>query len=178
MLFDQTKIILDLCGGSGAWSAPYVEAGYDVRLVTLPTQDVRLYQPPDNVYGIVMAPPCTLFSLAGNRWQRTEQEIIAALSVVDACLRMVVICNPVFWALENPVGKLSGWLGEARWIFDPCEYGDPYKKRTALWGKFNIPVRQPVAATLGSKMHTHVRNQAMRSVTPSGFARAFFEANR
>ena len=30
----MTKIILDLCGGSGAWSAPYKAAGYDVRLIT------------------------------------------------------------------------------------------------------------------------------------------------
>jgi len=28
------RIILDLCGGTGAWSRPYAEAGYDVRLVT------------------------------------------------------------------------------------------------------------------------------------------------
>ena len=34
------KIILDLCGGTGAWSAPYKEAGYDVRLVTLPDNTV------------------------------------------------------------------------------------------------------------------------------------------
>jgi len=25
------RIILDLCGGTGAWSLPYKEAGYDVR---------------------------------------------------------------------------------------------------------------------------------------------------
>ena len=34
------KIILDLCGGTGSWSAPYKQAGYDVRLVTLPDNDV------------------------------------------------------------------------------------------------------------------------------------------
>ena len=28
----QDKIILDLCGGTGAWSKPYKDAGYDVRL--------------------------------------------------------------------------------------------------------------------------------------------------
>jgi hypothetical protein len=26
------KIILDLCGGTGSWSKPYVNTGYDVRL--------------------------------------------------------------------------------------------------------------------------------------------------
>ncbi len=29
------KIILDLCGGTGAWSKPYREAGYDVRLMAV-----------------------------------------------------------------------------------------------------------------------------------------------
>ena len=37
------KIILDLCGGTGAWSKPYVNAGYDVRNITLPDYDVRTY---------------------------------------------------------------------------------------------------------------------------------------
>jgi hypothetical protein len=35
------KIILDLCGGTGAWSRPYAEAGYDVRNITLPDYDVQ-----------------------------------------------------------------------------------------------------------------------------------------
>ena len=30
------RIILDLCGGTGSWSKPYQEAGYDVRIITLP----------------------------------------------------------------------------------------------------------------------------------------------
>jgi len=37
----MSKIILDLCGGTGAWSAPYKEAGYDVRVITLPEYDLR-----------------------------------------------------------------------------------------------------------------------------------------
>ena len=49
---NSDKIILDLCGGTGAWSHPYKKAGYDVRLVTLPEFDVRTYEPPENVYGI------------------------------------------------------------------------------------------------------------------------------
>src|SRR6266704_3567431 len=172
MLFDNTKIILDLCGGSGAWSRPYTEHGYDVRLVTLP-QDVRLYEPPENVYGILAAPPCTLFSLARNRWERTEEEILQALSIIDACLRMVVVCNPVFWALENSVGELFHYMGKPQWVFDPYEYGDPYTKKTALWGKCAIPQRAPVPATMGSMMHTMVRDSAKRGITPQGFARAF-----
>ena len=36
----EKKIILDLCGGTGAWSKPYKDAGYDVVLITLPRYDV------------------------------------------------------------------------------------------------------------------------------------------
>lgn len=42
------KVILDLCGGTGAWSKPYKEAGYDVRVITLPKHDIRTYKPPIN----------------------------------------------------------------------------------------------------------------------------------
>lgn len=40
MTDNSGKIILDLCGGTGAWSRPYKEAGYDVRVCTLPHVDV------------------------------------------------------------------------------------------------------------------------------------------
>lgn len=60
---NSDKIILDLCGGTGSWSRPYVDAGYDVRVITLPEYDVRTYKPPEFVYGILAAPPCTEFSV-------------------------------------------------------------------------------------------------------------------
>ena len=53
----KPKIILDLCGGSGSGSRAYVAAGYDVRNITLPQYDVLTYEPPENVYGILAAPP-------------------------------------------------------------------------------------------------------------------------
>jgi len=63
---NSKKIILDLCGGTGSWSKFYNEAGYDVRVITCPDYDVRTYEPPKNVYGILAAPPCTMFSIARN----------------------------------------------------------------------------------------------------------------
>jgi hypothetical protein len=36
----KNKIILDLCGGTGAWSKPYRDAGYTVIVVTPPDFDV------------------------------------------------------------------------------------------------------------------------------------------
>lgn len=43
---NSEKIILDLCGGSGSWSRPYQEAGYDVKLITLPDHDVCTWHVP------------------------------------------------------------------------------------------------------------------------------------
>ncbi len=175
------RIILDLCGGTGAWSKPYVEAGYDVKLVTLP-EDIRLYQPPNGVWGILAAPPCTEFSGSGARWWKDKDPalLLDALSIVGACFRIIMYCNPVWWVLENPVGRLRTWIGDPDYYFHPCDFGDPYTKKTCLWGKFNEPIKTPVEPTEGSKMHLippGPKQKELRSVTPPGFARAFFEAN-
>ena len=183
---DGTKIILDLCGGTGAWSKPYLEAGYDVRLITLPGNDVRTYEPPLNVYGILAAPPCTDFAGSGARWWLQKDGNVALIEIADldiviACLTIISDSNPVFWALENPVGRLVRYLGKPRIYFNPCDYGDPYTKKTCLWGKFNIPKKTPVAAIEGSKIHLvppSEERQKLRSITPSGFAKAFYLANK
>ena len=189
------KIILDLCGGTGAWSKPYKDNGYDVRLVTLP-QDVRLYIPPKNIYGILAAPPCTHFASSGARWWKEKgiTPLLDGLSIVDACLRIIFICSPKFWVLENPVGRLKTYLGKPVMYFDPCDYGDPYTKKTALWGNFLLPHKKPCKAIVDtlkghsnpkkrfpSKMHLlpPTANRGMlRSITPAGFAKSFHEANR
>lgn len=166
-------IVLDLCAGTGAWSDPYRLAGYDVRRVTLPDGDVHVLPvPSERVHGILCAPPCTEFSLAKNGRTR---DIRAGLETVSACLRLVVACQPCWWALENPVGLLSHYLGTPRDVFEPYEFGDPHTKATALWGDFTIPTRGPFVEPLGSAMDRSTAEE--RAITPDGFARAFFEAN-
>ena len=179
---NTNKIILDLCGGTGAWSRPYFEAGYDVRNITLPSFDVRLYVPPLSIYGVLAAPPCTHLAASGAQWWAKKGEIalLEALSLVDSCLRIILITQPIFWVLENPVGRLSKYLGKPKVIFNPCDYGDPYTKRTCLWGNFNIPKKTPVEPMEGSKMWWKYGGgqNDIRSITPQGFAQAFFEANK
>ena len=174
------RLILDLCGGTGAWSKPYTDAGYDVFVVTLPI-DVRLFPYiTEPVHGILAAPPCTMFANSGARWKRSLRDYRDALSIVDACLRAVLIYRPVWWALENPVGKLVRWLGPPRFYFDPCDFGDPWTKRTALWGDFKIPAYRRVRPRRKSPIHympPSPQRAALRSITPPGFAQAFFEAN-
>ncbi len=201
----ENKIILDLCGGTGAWSDPYAKAGYDVRNITLPDYDVRTYEPPDNVYGILAAPPCTIFSLAGNKYRFKEKKelnyldkLIPALELVNFCLHIIRDTKHKFWALENPCGTLIHFLGEPMMFFNPCDYGDPYTKKTALWGDFIPPLPliigrnasvTPEFITLNSgkrmsPMHYNAfhlspnKRAEARSITPPGFAQAFFEANK
>lgn len=178
------KLILDLCGGTGAWSKPYSEAGYHVINVTLPWHDVRSYTPPAQVYGILAAPPCTDFSIAcGQYWHEKDYngQTLSSVSIILACLRIIAISQPTFWCLENPVGRLKKWMGKPRTIYQPYEYGDPYTKRTCLWGIFNIPARVPVAITMPHYISDmpHTKNRPeKRAITPAGFARAFYEANQ
>ena len=147
------KIILDLCGGTGAWSKPYKDAGYDVHIITLPRYDILNYQPPGNVYGILAAPPCTMFSDARTN-AKTPRDLRSGMELVIKCLGIIweiqykiksdqsKISPLKFWVLENPYyGRLKWFLGHPTFIFDPWEFGDAYKKRTALWGNFNLPIK-------------------------------------
>lgn len=203
MLFNRDKIILDLCGGTGAWSKPYKDAGYDVRLITLPEQDVTDYIPPKNVYGILAAPPCTQFSLAAGK-KMEERNIVEGMIPVNACIRIIFTSKPFFWALENPIGFLRRFLGEPKLTFRQWEYGDKGIKPTDIWGSFNIPIKtvfkhhnsqistKPLKKDLlyisagGSSGReprkklgkVDKRDSLIASITPPGFAKAFFEANQ
>lgn len=174
-------LILDLCGGTGSWSRPYVDAGYRVVVIdpAQHTGDVRLFERVrDRVHGILAAPPCTVWSYARNRYMPTESEKLASLSVVDACLRIVAAHRPTWWALENPRNKLRTYLGPARLEFYQWEYGDAGHKPTCIWGEFNAPAKAPKPRRKPSTFRTSKANASPAdAVTPPGFARAFFEAN-
>lgn len=184
---NSDKTILSLCDFSGNWPSFYKAAGYNVISLDIKNGgNVRLLEVarmfPKGVHGILCAPPCTVFAASGARWKRTDADMENGLAVVDACLRAVMVLKPKFWALENPVGKLSRYLGAPALWFDPCDYGDPYTKKTGIWGSFNLPAKNPVEPTEGSKMWAlyggkSEKTKTMRSMTPLGFAKAFFEAN-
>lgn len=216
---EKGKIILDLCGGTGAWSKPYLENGYDVKVVTIPENDVRTYKLPDeSIHGILAAPPCTQFSFARTN-AKTKRNLDEGMETVKACLNLIWQAQTryqndqqkypplTFWALENPFyGWLRWFLGKPAFVFDPWEFGDPYKKRTALWGHFNDPIKTvsnmrdvlsdeqiekhktnsqvlPKFDYMKSKdIHPEqfgkLDRQARRSITPAGFAQAFYKANK
>jgi hypothetical protein len=150
---------------------------------------VRTYVAPGRVWGVLAAPPCTEFSLARNgRDDARPRDFVRGMEAVNACLRIVTQAAPRWWALENPSGLLSRFLGTPRDVWDPCDFGDPWTKRTALWCSFTRPARGPFVEPKGGGPFCRVcdpegrrtawcRVAAHRAVTPAGFARAFFEAN-
>lgn len=174
MTDNSHKIILSLCSGTGAWERPYVEAGYNVISITLPEYDVRTYKPPENIYGILAAPPCEQFSFARTT-PKIPRNLQKGMELVIACLNIIWECQyqyknqhqkvaPIkFWALENPYyGWLKWFLGKPAFIFQPYDYGDAYQKKTSLWGNFNEPKKNPVRLTKEMKLAAKTNNYLHR----------------
>lgn len=150
---------------------------------------------------IVGFPPCTMLAGSGEQHERTAEEIQEALDNV----RIVETLGNKYgvpWMIENPVGKLSTLWRKPDYYFDPYEFGgylrkeegsyhpkmpvqDAYTKKTCLWvgNGFVFPDKKPVEHIgffwgwryLGGKSN---RTKQLRSLTPRGFARAVFKANR
>jgi len=185
----KKRIILDLCGGTGAWSKPYTDADYDVRNITLPDYDVRTYEPPDSVYGILAAPPCEEFSIASGK-KRHKRNLQKGMETVIACLQIIWAyqCQSrlAFWCLENPVGLLRQFLGVPKLSIQFWWFGDDRKKPTDLWGDFTRPRRTfwkiPPSVIdnikYGPIQKSFKEQTVWRGTTPPCFAKAFFEANR
>lgn len=133
----KEKIILHLCADTGSDSKPYRDAGYTVICVGKDI-GVENYHPPRNVYGIIANPVCTEFSIAKGFHKKGNYE--DGLFLVRECQRIIAECNPVFWVIENPAsGHLKDFLGIPAMTYEPWEFGSPWTKKTALWGKFNKP---------------------------------------
>ena len=135
------KIILDLCGGSGSWSRWYARRGYDVRLITKPYYDIMEYHPPVEVHGILCDPPVCDMTPRDVTADKRRREWESGISVIRACMRVIeeTVCK--WWCIQNPSGNLRQYLGKPLETFQPWEYGDPWTRKTDLYGRFKMPVR-------------------------------------
>lgn len=220
MTDNSQKIILDLCGGTGAWSKPYKQAGYDVQVITLPRYDLEdteikhdrfefhgkgnhltVYK--KDIYGIFAAPTCTMFSMA-RTVAKTPRDLKGAMRLVEICLKIIWATQAdtgkklAFWALENPKARLRWFLGIPALTFNPYDYGDAIRKPTDIWGNFNTNLKKdPIKLNEKQIKQTHLNTQqlpqlprdyvlpkdfnrraAQRSITPYGFAKSFYQANK
>lgn len=197
------KVVLSLFDYTGNWSGPWEEAGYSVLRFDIQENqilgDVNAFSVEFfheyfgdfeglEVYAILAACPCTEFASSGARHFAAKDEdgrTAAAIELVMQTIRLVEYYRPVVWAIENPVGRIGRLCNLPPWrlSFDPNHLGDPYTKKTLIWGRFNadLPVA-PVIAVEGSKMHQKYGGKSLatknaRSVTPEGFSYGFFLAN-
>lgn len=199
------EIVLSLCDKSGNMLKDWAQAGY--RCIAVDIQhsgshtengieyvgaDVLRYLPPRTKYKMAFAfPPCTHVAVSGARWfgDKGLGALAEAIVLVEACRRILEWTDAPY-CIENPVSTLSTYWRKPNFMFDPCDYGgylfpegDNYTKKTCLWtgNGFIMPEKKPVAPTLGSKMHLLPPSEDradLRSVTPEGFARAVYEANK
>lgn len=223
--FIEDRLIVSLYDYTGAWVQPYINAGYPVilwdkkvegcilegmsRLIIQIEQAIEHGYIP---YGLFSATPCDDFAGSGARWWEEKDKpkpgfepFENSVEMFVGLARVVFILLEVFpslkfWTLENPVGRIEKLVPELKpfrkLLFNPCDYGDPYTKKTILWGDFNSDLKQnrvePVFLEYKSKKGKTLRfapqfgktggksekTKAIRSATPAGFSRAFFEANK
>lgn len=223
-LYPENRLIVSIYDYSGRWPAPYIKAGYPTLLWDykhegcILTNFSRLQQEiiiaQENGYipwGLIAAPPCDHLSCAGAQywpqkdwapapdpygpdWSITDY----AGALVDVVLMFRDLFDWKFWVMENPPGRLEKVVPHAAkyraMSFNPCDYGDPYIKKTILWGQFNTELHKtpvkPVTVTTSTNGRMYQTSAMMakrggkseltktlRSNTPQGFARAFFHAN-
>lgn len=200
-------MLISLFDHSGNWSAPFEEVTTVVRVDLLDGWDVLSLSPASfsHVTGVLLAPPCTCFTNASSlHWKRFDDmgATAQAVRLVTHSLDLIREWKPAFWCLENPPGRLEKLVPELKGLqltwFHPWHFGDPYTKRTNLWGNF-IPhlIRKPVKPipperrhslsidqfhdiSCGGKSSPHVKEKrrSLRSETPKGFANAFYQAHR
>lgn len=200
---NSNLIVLSFFDYTGAWSQPWEEAGYQVWRFDIQNDpemgDVTKFSSEFfadwfgdfdglDIYAILAACPCTDFASSGARHfaaKDADGRTVASVRLVQQTLAAIEYFKPAVWAVENPVGRIEklGGLPPWRLSFDPNSLGDPYTKKTLLWGRFNadLPIA-PVEPTEGSKMWSQYGGKSLatknaRSATPEGFSYGFFMAN-
>lgn len=150
---------------------------------------------------IIAMIPCTDYALSGAKHfakkdadgttEKSQQLVAKTKEIIDFFDGLGVLKA---WQIENPMSrihKLNPWMGAPTLKFNPCDYAghDPipensrYNKKTWLWGRFNMlekkymdPISKdnPGWRQYGGKS---MKTKNARSITPLGFAYAFYKAN-
>lgn len=141
---NKKKIILHLCADTGSDTQKYREHSDEYEVICIGSDiGVENYHPPANVYGIIANPVCTEFSTARSTGKARNPE--EGMKLVRECQRIISEAGGglTFWVIENPAtGRLKDFLGPPIMTYEPWHYGSPWTKKTALWGKFNIPPKK------------------------------------
>lgn len=97
---------------------------------------------------IIAFPPCTYLTVTGNRWFNVEkygEKAIKRMQDREEAIKFFMMfanadCERI--AIENPIGVMSTVWRKPDQIIQPCQFGDPYEKKTCLWLK-GLPKLEP-----------------------------------
>ena len=97
---------------------------------------------------IIAHPPCTYLCCTANRWfnvdrygDKARERLELRKAAVDFFLAFTrADCDKI--AIENPVGVMSSIYKKPDQYIQPCMFGDPFEKKTALWLR-GLPKLQP-----------------------------------
>lgn len=199
-LFDRTGTMVQpwLDAGYECWIVDIQHQRGIKRMGNLVTvgADVLVWLPPRREYAAAFAfAPCTDQAVSGARWFKDESRdkglagLARAVSMVERA-RDILEWTGAPWMLENPVGTISKYWRKPDCYVHPWQFAgwnedierENYTKKTGLWvgGRFVLPDTKPAPEPHRNDIHAMPPSEDradLRSVTPSGFARAVFLAN-
>lgn len=161
----------------------------------------KVFENDIEVNGIIAFCPCLRFTRSGAQWwpqADASGETDYYIKLVYQTLAAIDLCKPDFWMLENPIGRIARLVPELqdfkKGYYQPFQYGDPYSKKTALYGEFCMPTPVNVCSPIQSgtsessldyyfrtvvKAKDFIKRRSYyRSITPQGFSNAFYQANK
>lgn len=159
--------MIDLCSGLGGASRAMRKRGWMVISVDNESTfhpdivaDVRQWSwTGARPFLMWASPPCTEFSREFMPWCKTGKA--PDMSIVQACVRVIMECNPRWWVIENVKGAIPWFrpiLGEFRQSCGPF----------FLWGNFH-PFRLSVK---GFKERLTSKARAKRAEIPLSLSEA------
>lgn len=197
-------VVLLLFNRTPNMGLPWLDAGYEVHSVdmqpgpdlpgwTHEQADLMTWVPPraivSRVVFVAAFPPCTDVAVSGARWFQSKG-LGALRDVVALFERSQFWCEwfGVRYMIENPVSTISTYWRKPDHAFHPHEYAglfeaDNYTKKTCLWtgNGFVMPPACPGMHEPDDRIHKAAPGPDradFRSITPLGFSRATFLANR
>jgi len=184
------------------WNVVQVDIQHGIDIMDfnlLPLLEGDGYSTPE--FGLLIAQPCDNYAVCGSKHfakKDTDGRTAESQKLVARTKQIIDFLDNErllrFWALENPrtrIHNLNPWLKPRTFRFDPCDFAgyDPvpgnsrYNKDTWIFGRCNVPLKKriepigkeyPGFTNLGGKS---LKTKNARSITPLGFAYAFYEAN-
>lgn len=201
----MNPIVLSLYDYTGAMVEPWLAAGYECWIVDIRHPrgvsgsqlvkvgaDVRVWLPPRREYAAAFCfAPCTDQAVSGARWFKDKglAGLAGAVEMVERG-RDILEWTGAPWLLENPVGTISKYWRKPDAYVHPWQFAgwntdierENYTKKTGLWigNGLQLPIVNAAPEPHRHDIHQMAPSEDRgdkRSITPSGFARAVFDAN-